>query len=196
MILGRFPEPWNTDPAWTDLAGLAQSMSQVGGPAPAERAFADVLREAASTYQALEHPAGEDPRACRAQLVLGLAAALTRPGDRTMGCPVAEPDRTALPAPMVAAPAACSPAARRPGPDGGAINRAGQRRQLERRPRVTRLACCNGMRRPRAFRPLTCPARPTADSDMVHRSQRRHGGGRRRGQRTARRPAGRPGATG
>jgi hypothetical protein len=54
-------------------------MSQAGGPTPAERAFADVLREAASTYEALEHPFGEDPRACRAQLVLGLAAALARP---------------------------------------------------------------------------------------------------------------------
>jgi hypothetical protein len=79
MVLGRFPGPWDKDPAWTDLAGLAQSKSQTDQPTSAERAFIDVLREAVSTHEALEHPSDEDPRACRAQLVLGLAAALARP---------------------------------------------------------------------------------------------------------------------
>lgn len=78
MAGGRFPTPWEQDPAWTDLAGLAGSMVQARRATLAERAFTDVLREAAA-YRDLRHPPGEDPRVCLAQLVVGVAAALERP---------------------------------------------------------------------------------------------------------------------
>jgi len=79
MTRGRFPMPWNEDPPWTDLAGLADNESQTDHPSLAERVFIEVLREASSAYDALQHPPAEDPRACRAQLVLGLATTLARP---------------------------------------------------------------------------------------------------------------------
>src|ERR1700744_6327855 len=79
MTLRRLPTPWDDDSAWADLEGLADAYTrtgQVGGP---ERMFAEVRREAASARDAFQHQPGEDPRACAAQLVLGLAAALARP---------------------------------------------------------------------------------------------------------------------
>jgi hypothetical protein len=78
MTLGRLPTPWDDDSTWMDLEGLADTYAQTGPVGP-ERMFADVLREAASARDALQHQPGENPRACTAQLVLGLAAALARP---------------------------------------------------------------------------------------------------------------------
>jgi len=72
------PTPWDDDSAWTDLEGLADTYMQTS-PVDPERMFAEVLREAASARDALQHQPGEDPRACAAQLVLSLAAALARP---------------------------------------------------------------------------------------------------------------------
>src|SRR5690242_2691430 len=78
MILGCLPTPWDDDPAWIDLEGLADTIAQTSPVGP-ETMFSEVLREAASARDALQHWPSEDPRACAAQLVLGLAAALARP---------------------------------------------------------------------------------------------------------------------